>query len=45
MVNGKILPQKIPIAKKTFKIPLISAILGVLIPQDQFILIPIKALN
>jgi hypothetical protein len=32
MMNGKILPQKIPITKRTFKIPIISAILGVLIP-------------
>lgn len=45
MKNGIILPTKIPIAKRTFKIPILSAILGLLIPEDQFVLIPIKALN
>jgi hypothetical protein len=32
MQNGKILKSKIPIKKRTFKIPLISAIMGLLIP-------------
>jgi len=32
MQNGLILKKKIPIVKKTFKIPVISAILGLLIP-------------
>jgi hypothetical protein len=31
--------------KKTFKIPLISAIIGLLIPQSQFVLLPLKALD
>lgn len=30
---------------RTFKIPLISAVLGLLIPQNQFILLPLRALN
>lgn len=45
MMNGKIMKQKTPISKRTFKIPIISAILGLLIPEDQFVLLPIKALN
>jgi len=32
MQNGKILPKKVPILKRTFKVPIISAILGLLIP-------------
>lgn len=45
MANGKILPQPIPISRKTFRMPLISAILGILIPPDQFQLIPAAALK
>jgi hypothetical protein len=45
MVNGKILPQPIPISRKKFRVPLISAILGVLIPPDQFQLIPAACLR
>jgi len=45
MKNGSILPQKIPISIRTFKIPLMSAILGTLIPQNQFVLLPLKCLN
>ena len=45
MQDGVILNQKIAVSKKTFKIPLISAIIGLLIPQTQFILLPLKALN
>lgn len=45
MANGKILPFKIPIVKKVFKIPLISAVIGLLIPEDQFVLLPLQALN
>lgn len=44
MQNGIILPQKVPIAKKTYRLPLLSAICGALIPPDQFTLIPMKAL-
>jgi hypothetical protein len=32
MQGGVILQTKIPIAQRTFKIPLISSVLGVLIP-------------
>jgi len=45
MQNGLILDQKIPIATRVFKIPLISAVLGLLIPESQFVLIPLRALN
>jgi hypothetical protein len=45
MANGKILKQPIPISRKKFRIPLISAILGVLIPPDQFQLIPAASLR
>jgi hypothetical protein len=45
MKNGHILKKKIPISKRTFKVPIISAILGILIPEDQFVLLPIRALN
>lgn len=45
MVNGALLPQPIPINRKTFRIPLISAIIGILIPPDQFQLIPAGALR
>jgi len=41
MQNGKILPQRIPLTKKTFRLPLLSAICGVLIPPDQFTLLPL----
>lgn len=37
--------QKKPITRRTFKIPLISAVMGLLIPEDQFVLLPIRALN
>lgn len=40
MVEGRILEAPIPKPRKTFRIPLISAILGVLIPPDQYQLIP-----
>ena len=40
MQNGKILRQKIPLTKKTFRLPFLSAICGALIPPDQFTLIP-----
>jgi hypothetical protein len=45
MINGKILEQPVPIARKKFRIPLISAILGILIPPDQFELIPAASLK
>lgn len=40
-----ILPQKVPVSKRTFKIPFISAVIGLLIPESQFIMIPLKALD
>lgn len=45
MANGKILHQPVPIMRKTFRMPLISAILGILIPPDQFQLIPAACLK
>lgn len=45
MVGGKILPQKIPVSKRTFKIPFISAVIGLLIPESQFLMIPLRALE
>ena len=32
-------------AKKTFRMPLISAVIGILIPPDQFQLIPAASLK
>lgn len=43
--NGKILATKIPITRRIFKVPIISAIIGLLIPEDQFVLLPIRGLN
>jgi hypothetical protein len=45
MTEGRILPQPLPVGKKTFRMPLLSAILGVLIPPDQFKLIPAASLR
>jgi hypothetical protein len=45
MRNGKILPQPIPVNRKWFRVPLLSAILGVLIPPDQFQLIPAASMK
>lgn len=45
MLNGLIQPYKIPVLSRTFKIPLMSAIMGILIPQGQFALLPVAALN
>ena len=45
MLNGVILPQKLPVARRTFKIPLLSAVMGMLIPPQQFVLLPIRAFN
>lgn len=44
MQDGNILPQKIPVSSQLFRIPLISSICGILIPPDQFLLIPMEAL-
>jgi hypothetical protein len=40
MKNGKLLDTPVPVMKRTFRVPLISAICGILIPPDQFQLIP-----
>ena len=45
MQNGQILPSKVPVYIKKFKIPLISSVLGLLIDPSQFLLIPMQALN
>ena len=45
MVNGHILPAKIPILRRTFKLPLISSVMGILIPSNQFVLLPLSSLN
>ena len=45
MKNGKLLDVPVPIFKKTFRVPLISAICGILIPPDQFQLIPTEAVK
>ena len=42
---GHILQAPIPIQKKVFKVPFISSVMGVLIPVDQYLLIPLEALN
>lgn len=44
MKNGLILPKKVPVTDVMFRVPLISSICGILIPPDQFLLIPMKAL-
>lgn len=41
MQNGVILKNRIPLTKKTFRLPFISSICGVLIPPDQFTLLPL----
>jgi hypothetical protein len=45
MINGSIAQAKIPINRRTFKIPLLSATMGLLIPENQFVLLPLRALN
>lgn len=40
MIEGKYLPQPVPRARKTFRIPFLSSVIGVLVPPDQFQLIP-----
>jgi len=44
MQNGVILPSKVPVSTQLFRLPLISSICGILIPPDQFLLIPMEAL-
>jgi hypothetical protein len=44
MKNGQILKNKMPVPAMNFNMPLISTICGILIPPDQFLLIPMQAL-
>jgi hypothetical protein len=44
MQNGQILAQKIPISTQLFRIPLLSTVAGILIPPDQFLLIPLQSM-
>ena len=41
---GKVLSKPLPIPTRTFKIPLLSSVIGILIPADQFLLIPLRTL-
>jgi|694.fasta_scaffold09425_3 hypothetical protein len=45
MQSGVVLPTKVPIYRKKFKIPLISAVIGMLIDPSQYCLIPLQSLN
>ena len=45
LYQGVIQTQKTPCIRKKFKIPLISAVMGVLIDPSQFLLIPLKSIN
>lgn len=45
MRNGNvILGTPLPVRRRTFLIPVLSAIVGVLIPPDQYKLLPLKAM-
>ncbi len=44
MQNGNLLPYPVPVQVKRFYIPLLSAVLGVLIPPVSYQLIPMKVL-
>ena len=45
MKNGIILPQPIPVATRTFRMPFISGVIGIAIPPDQFQLIPAASMK
>lgn len=45
MKDGVILASPVPLARKVFRMPLLSAVLGILIPPDQFQLIPAASLK
>lgn len=45
LAYGKITAKPLTVPARTFKIPLLSTIVGLLIPADQFVLIPLKTLN
>jgi hypothetical protein len=42
---GAITQSPVPVSTKVFKLPLLSGIIGALIPPDQFLLIPLQSLN
>jgi hypothetical protein len=42
---GMIAAKPVTVATRLFQIPLISTVIGVLIPADQFCLLPLAALN
>ena len=45
MSYGKVMSAPIPVTKRVFKTPLLSSIIGTLIPADQFFLIPCESLQ
>lgn len=45
MYQGQITTQKFPVSERKFSVPLFSAVVGCLIPPDQFLLIQMKALK
>jgi hypothetical protein len=45
IINGNFQQTKSPIYKRKFKIPLISGVMGVLIDQNSFNLIPLASIN
>lgn len=42
--NGNLLPSKVPVLTKNFKIPILSSVVGVLIDPSSFLMIPLKSL-
>ena len=44
MGNGNILPVGLPVQVKRFYLPLLSSVLGVLIPPQSYQLLPMKVL-
>lgn len=44
MRNGLLMPQPMPVRRRTFLIPVLSAVVGVLIPPEQYKLLPLKSL-
>jgi hypothetical protein len=45
IINGNFQQTKSPIYKKKFKIPLISAVIGVLMDPNNFSFIPLASIN
>ena len=44
-MDGRFSYTKFPIVRKKFKIPLMSAVMGVLVDPSQFKLIPLQSIN